>query len=196
MHRCLFFLFFLWRCIGVIRGTWSIDLLRKNTSQIFFFLFFHLVDFGSNVSTVKVKLRVTVHIYQKLAGPLTHRYTHTHTQKQFTFLSCNCSTCGTEDGEGGGRQVEAGRRGAGMLRYRFGRLVILHFSTMIGWNCFTICCIVLSDMSTARAHLPQNSHARSFLHSLEGWVIPAYLDVKLRTCYAKCIQVGRSDLVS
>ncbi len=35
---------------------------KKKTLHIFFF--------GSNVSTVKVTLRVTIHIYQKLAGPL------------------------------------------------------------------------------------------------------------------------------
>ena len=83
-------------------------------------------------------LCATVHIYQKLAGLLTHTHTHTHTQ--FTFLSANCSKWETEDREGGRGQEEAGRRqggGGAMLRFRFGRLVILRFSTMIGWNCFT-----------------------------------------------------------
>ena len=101
--------------------------------------------------------------------------THIHTVYHF---SANCSEWGTEDGEGGRGPEEAGRRWAGMLYYRFGRLVILYFSTMIGWNCFTTLLHLLSDMSTACAHLPQNSHVRSFLRSWEGRVVPAYLDVK------------------
>ena len=190
MHCCLFFLFFLWRCIGVIRGTWSIDLLRKNALQILFFSFFHL-DFSSNVSTVKVTLHLMVHIYQKLAGLLTHTHTHTHTP--FTFLSANCSEWGMGDGEGGRGQEEAERRGC----YAIGSVDAL-FSAFLQWLAETAssrCCIVLSDMSTAHAHLPQNSHVRSFLCSLEGWVVPAYLDVKLRTWYAKCVQVGRSEFL-
>lgn len=64
------------------------------------------------------------------------------------------------------------------------------FSAFLQWLAETAsprCCVVLSDRSTARAHLPQNSHVRS----LEGQVLPAYWDVKLRTCYAKCVHIGR-----
>lgn len=167
MHHCLFFIFFLDDALGSL-------------GELFFF---HL-DFGSNVSTVKVMLHVTVHIFQKLAGPLT--------DTQFTFLITNCSEWGTEDGGGGRGQEDPWRRGTGML----GSVDSL-FSAFLQWLAETAaprCCIVLSDMSTARAHLTQNLHVRSFLCSLEGRVISAYLDVKLRTCYAKCVHVGRSAL--
>lgn len=49
-------------------------------------------------------------------------------------------------------------------------------------------CVVRREWANTCAHLAQNSHVCGYLHSLEGQVIPAYVDVKLHTCYTNCIQ--------